>query len=181
MRDYELDDVNITQTNALMENINKQVTELRRLLQAKLDAEAALEKATKEYEKYSRETIPELFKFNGLETLELSDGSRVSIVTKTTCSLNKNDKDKANVAEWLRQQGAGDLVKSELHVPSSQLALVKQAGIIHEEVTTMNTNSVKAYLLTALGQKGEKATITINDLPKGINFYQYDEVEVTRG
>lgn len=181
MREYELDGVEVEQTGKLMENINKQVTELKRLLQAKLDAEAVLEKATKAYEKYSREVIPELFKYNGLETLELADGSRVSIVTKTTCSLNKNDADKANVATWLRNQGAGDLVKSELHVPSSQLDLVKKAGIIHEEVTTMNTNSVKAYLLAALGQKGEAATITINDLPKGINFFQYDEVEVTRG
>ena len=56
---------------------------------------------------------------------------------------------------------------------------MKQAGVIYEEQTTMNTNAVKAFLLDQLGQKGSPATITKEDLPHGLNFYQFDEMEVT--
>ena len=43
----------------------------------------------------------------------------------------------------------------------------------------MNTNSVKAFVLDQLGQKGSPATITTEDLPKGLNFFQFDEMEIT--
>ena len=60
----------------------------------------------------------------------------------------------------------------------SQVDALKANNIIYEEKTTMNTNSVKAFLLDQLGQKGSPATITKEDLPKGLNFYQFDEMEI---
>ena len=59
-----------------------------------------------------------------------------------------------------------------------KLDKLKDAGITFEKVDTMNTNSVKAFVLDELGQKGNPATITKEDLPKGLNFFQYDEMEV---
>ena len=108
----------------------------------------------------------------------MDDGSIVRVVTKTNCSINKNDADRDNVAKWLREHNGSDLVKAECIVPVSQEDAMKAAGIIFEEKTTMNTNAVKAFLLDQLGQKGSPAVITKEDLPKGLNFFQFDEMEI---
>ena len=176
---YELDDVPIEQTANLMAQIKEHVKTLRQKQWAMIQAEEALKKATDDYNNYSRTVMPDLFKMNGLDLLQMDDGAIVRVVTKTNCSINKNDTEKANVAKWLREHNGAELVKSECIVPVSQVPLMKQAGVIYEEQTTMNTNAVKAFLLDQLGQKGSPATITKEDLPHGLNFYQFDEMEVT--
>lgn len=175
---YELDDVSIEQTSNLMKQIQDHVKQLRALQWKMIEAEEAFKKAEKEFNDYSRNVMPDLFKMNGLDTLRLEDGAVVRVVTKTNCSINKNDNDRATVAEWLRQHGGETLVKSECIVPTSQVEKMKAAGVIYQEETNMNTNAVKAFLLDQLGQKGAPATITKEDLPHGLNFFQFDEMEV---
>lgn len=176
--EYELDDVSVETTANLMAQIQKHVKELRALQWKMIEAEEAFKQAEKEYLDYSRNVMPDVFKLNGLDALRLDDGSMVRVVTKTQCSINKNDRDRASVAEWLREHGAEQLVKSECIVPPSQIEKLKAASITYEEETTMNTNSVKAFVLDQLGQKGSPATITRDDLPKGLNFFQFDEMEI---
>jgi hypothetical protein len=175
---YELDDVQIEQTANLMAQIKEHVKTLRAKQWKMMEAEEALKKATEDYNNYSRTVMPDLFKMNGLDMLQMEDGSIVRVATKTTCSINKNDEDRANVAKWLREHEGGELVKAECICPSSQKDRLVHEGIIFEEQTTMNTNAVKAFLLDQLGQKGAPAKITKEDLPKGLNFYQFDEMEV---
>lgn len=176
--EYELDDVSVEQTSNLMAQIQEHVAKLRALQWKMIEAEEAFNKAEKEYNDYSRTVMPDLFKMNGLDALRLDDGSLVRVVTKTQCSINKGDVDRSNVANWLREHNGAGLVKSECIVPSSQKQAMQQAGIIFQEETTMNTNAVKAFLLDQLGQKGAPATITKEDLPKGLNFFQFDEMEI---
>ena len=176
--EYELDDVSVEQTAGLMAQIQEHVKKLRALQWAMIQAEEAFMKAEKAYNDYSRTVMPDLFKMNGLDALTMDDGSVVRVITKTNCSINKNDIDRANVAKWLREHGAPQLVKSECIVPPSQVEKLKAANIIYQEETTMNTNSVKAFILDQLGQKGAPATITKEDLPKGLNFFQFDEMEI---
>lgn len=175
---YELDDVNVETTASLMAQIQKHVKELRNLQWKMMEAEEAFKQAEKEYLDYSRNVMPDVFRLNGLDALRMEDGSMVRVVTKTQCSINKNDRDRAVVAQWLREHGAEQLVKSECIVPSSQIEKLKASSITYEEETTMNTNSVKAFVLDQLGQKGSPATITKDDLPKGLNFFQFDEMEI---
>lgn len=177
-QEYELEDVSVEQTAGLMAQIKEHVKKLRDLQWTMIAAEEAFKKAEEEYLKYSRNVMPDLFKMNGLDLLQMEDGSIVRVVTKTNCSINKNDVDRDNVAKWLRKHNGEELVKAECIVPVSQEAAMKDAGIIFEEKTTMNTNAVKAFLLDQLGQKGSPATITKEDLPKGLNFFQFDEMEV---
>ena len=174
---YELEDVTVEQTAGLMAQIKEHVKKLRNLQWAMIQAEEAFKKAEEEYNKYSRTVMPDLFKMNGLDMLQMEDGSIVRVVTKTNCSINKNDADKANVAKWLKEHKGTDLVKSECIVPVSQVPLMKKAGVIYEEQMTMNTNAVKAFLLDQLGQKGSPATITKEDLPKGLNFFHFFVME----
>lgn len=175
---YELEDVEIKQTANLMAQIKEHVATLRQKQWAMMEAEEAFKKAERDYLDYSRTVMPDLFKMNGLDMLQMDDGSIVRVVTKTNCSINKNDADRDNVAKWLREHNGEELVKAECVVPVSQEDAMKRAGIIFEEKTTMNTNAVKAFLLDQLGQKGAPATITKEDLPKGLNFFQFDEMEV---
>lgn len=177
---YELDDVDIEQTKGLMTQIQGHIEKLRALQKVMEEAEKAFKEAEKAYLDYSRNTMPDLFKLNGLDALRLDDGAMVRVITKTQCSINKNDADRANVANWLRAHGADNLIKSECIVPSSQVEKLKAAAITYEETTTMNTNSVKAFILDQLGQKQSPATITKEDLPKGLNFFQFDEMEITK-
>lgn len=176
--EYELDDVEIEQTSNLMQQIKGHVAKLRQLQWAMIEAEEAYKQAEKAYCDFSRNVLPEMFRMNGLDALTMEDGAMVRVVTKTTCSINKNDNDRNNVANWLREHGADNLVKSECIVPVSQIEKLKAQNIIYEEETTMNTNSVKAFIIDQLGQKGSPATITKEDLPKGLNFFQFEEMEV---
>lgn len=175
---YELEDVTVEQTATLMAQIKEHVKKLRSLQWVMMKAEEALKKATDAYNEYSRTVMPDLFKMNGLDLLQMDDGSIVRVVTKTNCSINKNDADRDNVAKWLREHNGAELVKAECIVPVSQEDKMREAGVIFEEKTTMNTNAVKAFLLDQLGQRGSPATITKEDLPKGLNFFQFDEMEV---
>lgn len=177
--EYELDDVDIRQTKGLMQQIQAHVQKLRNLQWKMLEAEEAYKNAEKEYLEYSRNVMPDLFKMNGLDALRLDDGSMVRVVTKTNCSINKNEADRNNVAQWLKDHGGDSLIKSECIVPPSQIPALQDSGITYQEETTMNTNSVKAFVLDQLGQKGSPATITKEDLPKGLNFFQFDEMEIT--
>lgn len=176
--EYELEDVSVEQTSGLMAQIQEHVKKLRALQWKMIEAEEAFKKAEQAYNEYSRTVMPDLFKMNGLDMLSMDDGSLVRVVTKTNCSINKNDADKNTVATWLREHGAPQLVKSECIVPVSQVEKLKAASITYEETMTMNTNSVKAFVLDQLGQKGAPATITKEDLPKGLNFFQFDEMEI---
>lgn len=175
---YELEDVTVEQTSNLMSQIKEHVQKLRDLKWAMLVAEEQYKKAEKEYLQYSRVVMPDLFKMNGLDALTMEDGSVVRVVTTTNCSINKNDTDKATVAAWLRKHKGENLIKSECIVPPSQIDVLKKNNVTFEEKTTLNTNSVKAFILDQLGQKGSPATITKEDLPKGLNFYQFDEMEI---
>lgn len=178
-KEYELDDVEIEQTSNLMKQIQEHVAKLKKLKWDVELATEALDKAQKAYDDFSQHVLPDLFKMNGLDMLKTDDGAIVRVITTTRCSINKNDEDKQNVAKWLRNHNGEALVKSECVCPSSQLDALKKAGIIYQEETTMNTNAVKAFLLDQLGQKGSPAVISKEDLPKGLNFYQYDEMEIT--
>ena len=173
---YELEGIEVTAS--LMDKIKGHVNHLKKLQWDMMKAQEAAKQAEDAYLNYSRTVVPDLFKMNGLDSLTMDDGTVVRVITKTTCSINKNDSDRANVAKWLREHNGADYVKSECIVPVSQIDKMKQAGIIYEEETTMNTNSIKAFLLDQLGQKGTPAVITVADLPKGLHFFQFDEMEV---
>ena len=163
-----------------MQEVNQQIKRLAELKGKMEEAEESLKKAEKEYRDFVHNTFCRVFRANGLESFKLADGTRINIVTKTTCSINKNDADKEKVAKWLRKHGADTLVKSELHVTSEHKEELDSLGIPNEETTTMNTNAVKAWLLDQLGQKGGVAQLSVEDIPKGINFYQYSDVEILK-
>lgn len=179
-KEYELEDIQIEQTSNLMQKLKDYAQKLKQLQWEVIQCTEALNKAEKKYMDFARKEMPMLFRMNNIEEIRTDDDTLVRIATKTTCSINKNDADKQNVAKWLKEHEGEDYVKIECTVPSSQIEKLKEAGIIYSETLSMNTNSVKAFLIDQLGQKGGEAKISLEDIPKGINFFQYDEMEVLR-
>lgn len=175
-----LDSVEDVQTSSLMESVRTNVKRLQELHWAMIEAEEAYNKAKEAYEAYSRSTMPDIFKMNGITTLTLDDGQKVSVVTKTSASMKKSEEAKRSVCDWLEKQGVGHMVKRKCIVPDSCIEVLKEYNIMFEEDVSVNTNSLKAFLISALGQKESPATITLQDIPDGINFYQWDEMEITK-
>lgn len=163
-----------------MEEVQGYVAELRTRMQRMVEAEAAFETAKAHYEEYAKHVVPEIFLKNGVDLIKTSDGAKVGVVTKTSCSINKNDKDKNYVAQWLREHNGAELVKTELKVDETYRKILEANGVSFEAKTEMNTNKVKAWLLDQLGQKGGTAQIDVNEIPKEVHFFQWNEMEVSK-
>lgn len=171
---YDLDD---EQTSSLMNNVQQYVKRLRELAWEMEEAEENFKKAKAAYENFSRKTVPDIFKLNGVDSIVTETGQKVAVVTKTACSVNRANKQL--VTDWLRKRGADTLVKESLTVPISEIKTLENSGVSFEKVTDVNTNALKAYLLGELGQKGAPATLSVEEIPESISFFQWDEMEIT--
>lgn len=150
----------------------KQVIDKWRELRFALDEqELKYEVAKKQYDEYVK-TVSSTLRQNGLEALKLEDGSMLEVVEQVRCSITKDGRNA--VADWLRSKGADNLVKAQLIVDASHKAELQQMGVAYDEDVSMNTNSVKAWV------RGEMAVqnVGLNDLPKGLSWFQYDEIKV---
>ena len=175
-----MDEVTPEQEGAsMLKNMNKYIDELMRLKWLAEEAEEKARKARQAYETYARATLPDVFKLNGISVIEGNNGTKIKIVTKTSASLKKDANAKKTVCDWLRKHNGERLIKEELIVDSLNKETLKQAGIAFEEDVSVNTNSLKAFIIDALGQNGSPATISRDDIPQGLNFYQWDEAEVS--
>lgn len=138
--------------------------------------EAVYEAAKKDYENYATKVIPDCFMNAGINSVTLNDGRSIVIQQKTVCNINKQLKN--DVAQWLIKQHAGALVKTQNIVSSDDVPKLVQAGIDFSTTCDMNTNSVKAWVVDALGQNGGTAQLQVQDLPKGLNFYQFEQAVI---
>lgn len=165
-----LDEVGIDAT--AMSEVKKVVEKWRDLKFRRDEAEELLKNAEKQYNEFCTDVVSKVFRRNGLESLKLEDGSTVEVVEQVRCSITKDGKN--SVANWLREHGAEQLVKSQLIVMPSAAAVLKQMGIGYDEEVSMNTNSVKAWVRGEL----QVQNVRLEDLPKGLSWYMYDEIRV---
>lgn len=152
-------------------------------LKAQMDlAEERFKQAKKAYDTFACQQLPHLFKNNGLDSISTTNGLHVRIVTQTRASIKKGSDEglssKQEIGKWLHKLGAEHLISSQCIVPSSQKEKLTASGVIFQEKVDINTNSLKAFICDQLGQKGSPATITLQDIPKSISFFQWDEAIV---
>lgn len=166
-----LDEVNADKT--AMSEVHVMVEKLRTAQFAMDNAEAVFNEAKNQYQKIVQE-VCQCFRNNGLEALHCSDGSQIQITSNVRCSIKKDDASKAEVAQWLRDRGMDNLVSSELIVMPSQAEKLKAMNVPFDEETTMNTNSVKAYVRGEL----DAGTLERTDIPKGLSWFEYDDVTI---
>lgn len=160
--------------------VKSQVEKYNELYSEMVNCEAMFTKAKNAFEAYARTTLPQALKAMGLESYTSTDGTRIDIKTKATCSLKKDESLREEVARWLESNGMGHLVKSKFYVSEDNLDQIQQMGIDTFKEVIMNTVSVKAYLMGALGLKkgGGEPTLTKEDIPNGISFYYWDEAVI---
>lgn len=163
-----IDEVAVDKT--AMSEVKACIVTLKKALDAMTKAEMQYEIAKEKYEQEVKKTS-ELLRLNGLEALKCEDGSQLELVQNVRCSISKSGKD--SVAQWLRQQGAERLVKSQLVVDSSHSSELKNMGIAYDEEVEMNTNSVKAWVKGEM----EMGNVSVSDLPKGLSWFSYEEVK----
>lgn len=157
--------------NTAMAEVGKMVDKLRSAQFAMDNAEVAFNEAKNQYQKVVQE-VCQCFRNNGLEALHCSDGAEIQIASNVRCSIKKDAAAKAEVAKWLRDRGMDNLISSELIVMPSNKAKLDSMGVAYDEETTMNTNSVKAYVKGEL----ECGSLAREDIPKGLSWFEYDDV-----
>lgn len=157
-----------------LSEVKQVVAKWRELREALAKAEFEYTQAKNLYDAFVKTDMVEKLRTNGVETLGLADGSRLEVVQQTKCSIKKDKASKAQVASWLREHDADNLVKSQLIVMPSQKEKLEQMGIAFDEEVSMNTNSVKAFILGEMRMNN----IQTEDIPSGISWYQWDDIAV---
>lgn len=178
MSDLSYLEEDVQSTAILMDQLSGYVQSLAFLKDEVAKAELKLKAAQEKYDDLAKKALPDVFRLNGITSLKARNGLVARVVTHTHVNIKKDMKDK--VAQWLEEHNGESLVKRKLVVDDSEFARVKllRQNIPFVTDTQMNTNSVKSFLLDLLGQKGGQAYITVEDIPNGVNFYQYDEIEI---
>jgi len=148
---------------------------LMRLRTELLDAEEKYKQAKASFEDYSREILPDIMRQNGVYSVTTEDGLVANMTTKTHVNVTKSKIDQ--VCLWLSKNGGDFLVKRQYVVPQNVAVKLMDDGVDCAETVDVNTNSLKSFLLDKLGQRTGPQDITIDQIPDGINFFQYDEVE----
>lgn len=168
-----LDEVGADST--AMGEVKQMIQTWRDKRKAMVLAEAAFLQAKAEYEDYVKQTACSTLRMNGLESLKLEDGTLVTVVTQTKCGVKKSEADKKNVADWLKAQGVDRLVSETLTVMPSAKDKLEELGIAYDRNVTMNTNSIKAYILSEM----RVGNLSQDDLPNGLSWYQWDDIQVS--
>lgn len=140
-----------------------------------LEAEEQFKTAKAEYEHYANTVLPmEMFSV-GLDKIVLSSGGSITRISKFYCQPNKNDKDRKEMANWLRTIPDGDsLISGVANVNSDYIQKLKSAGIPYDSSEKINTNSLKAFL----ANKVESGELTVDDIPKCIHFQEVSTVDI---
>lgn len=170
-------------TGDLMKQLQEQTAKLRELEFAMMAAEDAYNQAKDAFTEYATKILPDLYLRNGIDSMTTTDGKTVRIVTKTSASIKKGSDQgatsKRQIAEWLRKHDGAHLIKQQNVVDGQATQMLVDAGIPFRADMDINTNSLKAFIVGALGQTGSPATITADDLPQGLSFYQWSQAEVS--
>lgn len=135
-------------------------------------------KAEEAYKNFAYREFPNELLNQGLREVTTADGVHIKVVTKTSTSVKKDYKD--DVCTWLQQRGGEYLVKESLTIPTNYREILDAAAIPYDTIKDVNTTSLKSWLLDNLGQKNSPATLSLSDIPEGISFFQWNEVEIKK-
>jgi len=159
------------QIDKISEIADAQVSKKAELTQLEDD----VKRAKKEYIQLSQIDLPEAMQEVGMQSFTLSDGSSISVKDQMRASLPK--KNKAEVANWLKEHGAGSLIKDTVVVEFQKgdnsraeelvdLLIDNGFSNFYEDIN-INTGSLKALAKERLAQ-GEDVPLEL----MGIFMYQ---------
>lgn len=144
--------------------------------------EDQLKEKKERYDELVKKTLPTLLAENGLDSMTLANGKKLTIKEDIFVSLPKNDIGRKAVLTWLAKNGGVDLIKEDMIVeapPEELKTFLSMRGIFYAQNTTVNGNSLKAWFKRKLGMtKGSQQEIDLNMVPKEANLYIERKVEI---
>lgn len=169
-------------TGTVVESLKASADKLTELEFNMLAAEEAYNSAKAAYTEYATKVLPEAMLSQGVDLISTTQGLQIRVVTKTSASIKKGSDNgatsKNKIGAWLRTHNGENLIKSECIVDTAAKHLLEESGVPFKETMDINTNALKAFIIDALGQNGSPATITLDDMPEGLSFYQWNQAEV---
>lgn len=93
--------------------------------------------------------IPKLMEEEGLSEIKMADGTKVKV--EVSWNTSTKDCDKSLLAEWLEENGLGDLIKDSLEFGKGQInesvvAELRERGLEFSRKSDVNATSLKAAL-----------------------------------
>jgi hypothetical protein len=164
--------------SGVLSNLADMGAHLKELKIKLLETEAAYDSAKKEYDYYAATVLPTALMNAGVSRVDLMDGGVMEYERKYFISPNKNERDKAIMAAWLREHGGEHLIKERAAVDAAQIQKLDAAGIPYTEICDFNSNSLKAFLKDQIGASGGVAQIQISDIPEVIHFQEAGVVTI---
>lgn len=176
--DYDYLTMDSSDKNVL-KNLSKMGEQLKTLKLRMLEAQANADAAKKEYEHYANVVLPTEMFSAGVDSLSLTSGGNITVKRNFYCQPNKNAKDRATMAAWLRENGGEYLIKSNAKVSMDDMDSLKDNNIPFIEETDINTNSLKSFLKDKIGATTGVQQIKVEDIPDCIHFQEVTSVDLT--
>lgn len=177
--DFDYLDASIQQQDGtVLKNLSQMGEKLKEL---KINMEAAItsaEQAKKAYEHYANVIIPQQMFSAGIDSIGLSSGGSLRVKRNFYCQPNKNAEDKAMIAKWLRENGGEHLIKHDATVSPEDMDKLEKNGIPFIENTSVNSQSLKAFLKDKIGATTGVQQISIDEIPACIHFQEVTTVEL---
>jgi len=169
------------------ENDLKKLSKLSIFLKEKRKIIALLEmqlaEAKENERQLSQEEIPMLLLRNSVTSINLEDGSKVSIQEKIRVSLPKKDFIKRNtVMKWIIENGGANIIKRELKIEEPEKGVIdflKENNIFFEDKKDIHASTLKAWLSSKLGMsKNSLQEIEVGDVPIEANLFIFKETKI---
>ena len=163
--------VDTVHIDKISEIANAQLSKKKELSESEDD----VKRLKKEYIQISQVDLPEAMQSVGMASFTLDNGASISVKDQMRASLRK--KNRVEVANWLKEHGAGSLIKDTVVIEFQKgensraeelidLLVDKGFSNFHEDIS-INTGSLKALAKEKLAQ-GEDIPLEL----MGIFLYQ---------
>ena len=166
------------QDGAVLKNLSQMGEKLKELKIAMEAAAAEAEQTKKAYEHYANVILPQQMFSAGVDSIGLSSGGSLKIKRNFFCQPNKNAEDRATIVKWLRENGGGHLVKHDATVSADDFDKLQESGVPFVENTSVNSQSLKAFLKDKIGATTGVQQISIDQIPACIHFSEVTTVEL---
>ena len=177
--DFDYLDAGIQQQDGAVLKNRAQMGEKLKELKIAMDAAlATAEQAKKAYEHFANVVIPQQMFSAGIDSISLSSGGSLKVKRNFFCQPNKNAEDKAIIAKWLCENGGEHLIKHDATVSAVDFDKLQESGVPYVENTSVNSQSLKAFLKDKIGATTGVQQITINQIPACIHFQEVTTVEL---
>lgn len=127
--------------------------------------------------------IPNFLQQFGLNALELTDGSKVTVKEDIQINIPKTDPLKRKkVLTFLARHGGGGLIKDTLSLEDPEISLIEQLnkmGASYVRDQTVNTGSAKAFMRGLLGlKKNTIARVEPGEVPEEMNLFIFKSTTI---